>query len=159
MSETPFKSNCCKEKFFSLFVICCLAGGCATGKGIPTSQGSSFLGQFKKVDSCHPVLEWEDIRTKDEKNTVTYEVAVHTVLESRTSALYERGPRLFFADGLKNNAVTIRPDLESGRKYFWSVRMRRADGRVTDWSVKQKSTVFASYYNQWYGIKTPTTCD
>lgn len=103
-------------------------------------------------------LEWKP--SKDEG--ITYDVAVY---ESLTLGLLDipgasrqRGKLMAYAEGLKEPKLQLGTPLHPGRKYLWSVRLRKGDF-VSTWSVSSYFAFFivgwASGSGQWYGFTTP----
>lgn len=96
---------------------------------------------------------------------LSYDVAIHTALLSKNDRIPpDRGDRVFYVENLPGTSIQITPPLSPKTKYFWSVRVRTSDGRMTPWTTynKQVNDWWAGYYsstrNFWFGIKTPSKC-
>lgn len=147
------------KKTCSLLLLLFLTSSCVKTKihGVRVESPASKLGYFKKVASCTPELLW---KPTDDKNT-SYDVAVYKALGNpdRDGAPPVRGEQVFYQEGITEPRVMITPSLESKTTYLWSVRMRRSNGEVTEWSTYDKTMNFGYYWSDakgfWFGIRTP----
>jgi hypothetical protein len=117
-----------------------------TRKGSPTTA------------SLTPLLEWKP--SKDEG--VTYDVAIYETVTpgplDHSEARTLRGRLAAYAEGLREPKLQLGTPLQPGRKYWWSVRLRKGDF-VSTWSVSSYFDYFVIGWRkgtgQWYGFTTP----
>jgi hypothetical protein len=105
--------------------------------------------------SLTPFFEWST--SKLEK--VTYDVAIY---ESESlnllGTMKERGKLAAYVEGLREPKFQLEKPLEPGRKYLWSIRLRK-DETVSSWTTTSYFAFFiigaVSGSGQWYSFITP----
>lgn len=121
--------------------------------GVTPKNPVSITATFPKVKSRSPELRW--IGSNDP--AVSYDLIIHEALaySKAGSFRYIHGPRVVYERDLKEPRYKITKELEPGRKYFWTVRLRRED-IVSDWSGAQdRSFFFLGFVYGWsasYGV-------
>lgn len=132
-------------------------------RGVQTShKPDRTYGLFMKIEGCGPVLTWQPVL----EESVTYDLAVFNVLKSprKRMALPERGAQIFYVENISGSSVKVDPPLQPTKDYYWSVRKRYPDGRVSEWSTYNKEIKNwwagdTRYSNFWFGITTPQSCE
>lgn len=111
-----------------------------------------------QVDSLQPEFRWQ---AAQEEGT-TYDFAIWEMEGAYStgwgSAKQSWGKLCYFVENLKENYHRITKPLEPGKKYNWSVRVRRGT-YVSDWSAYNQTIVssFGTDYrtNAPFSFKTP----
>jgi hypothetical protein len=114
-----------------------------------TAQGSPT------TSSLTPQFEW--VPAKLEK--VSYDIAIYESFPlNLVGTLRERGKLVAYAEGLKEPKFEPATPLPAGKKYEWSVRLRR-DDVVSTWTTIGTFAFFVlawtSGSGQWYAFATP----
>ncbi len=141
-----------------------LLGGCVSHKihGVQVAKPSSLWGYFAKVESCTPVLSWKSA----ESAGITYDVSLYKALLKKTligtvdeTFPPEKGEQIFYMENIQETSVKVNTALAPKTYYLWSVRTRRQDGSVSEWSTYDKNVNtgygYSQAWNYWFGIKTP----
>jgi hypothetical protein len=112
---------------------------------------------FPRQATRTPLFEWKPSQAEG----VAYDLAIYdaflpeSVLEGRR---HERAGLVHYAEGLAEPRLQLDAPLAPGRKYMWSVRLRKGDV-VSNWTTTSYFTFFlvgsASGSGQWYGFETP----
>jgi hypothetical protein len=131
-----------------------------TYQGVVTLQPEGTYKGFPTTASLTPLLEWKP--SKDEG--VTYDVAIYEFLVldpfdvPGAGRHRERGKLAAYAEGLKEPKLQLDTPLQPGKKYLWSVRLRKGDF-VSTWSVSSYFDYFVIGWRkgsgQWHGFTTP----
>ena len=109
------------------------------------------------VDQLTPIFEWQ----ASSEPEITYDLVVYegfAFIREGLVAAYLPGRIVVYQEGLSSAAW--RPDVpfEKGRKYFWSVRLRK-EGVVSTWSRYSYFTFYVigwkSGQGNWFSFATP----
>jgi hypothetical protein len=128
-----------------------------TNQGVEIVRPVGF-GSFPITESLTPMLEWKPSSQKD----VAYDVVIYESLSFEFtqwgSVSRMLGSRAAYAEGLTEPRFTPATPLPPGKKYEWSVRLRRGD-TVSSWSTASSSLnlVIAgrSSSGRFFGFETP----
>lgn len=130
-----------------------------TYQGVEPLQPQGTHDGFPVVAGA-PLLEWKPAKAEG----ITYDVAVYEALvlsgvAGLPGARYERGRLVAYAENLAEPRYALAEPLRPGRRYFWSVRLRREDA-VSTWSTTSYFVFFlvgaASGSGGWFGFATPS---
>ena len=108
---------------------------------------------FPPVSSLTPLVEWKPVKLEG----VSYDVAVYEVLEL-SFASKQQGKLAAYVEGLTEPRLQLDAPLKPGKRYFWSVRLRKED-TVSSWSTTGYFVFFVvgavSGSGGWFGFLTP----
>lgn len=135
----------------------------------PTTQSNSEESASSPATQSPPTGSPTDANTptvppeQSGPPSISYDVVVHRALQTWNKSIPpDRGERVFYTEGVSGTSVQVNPALDPKTKYFWSVRVRASDGRVTPWTTYDKDVNslwgYSWYRNFWFGIKTPRKC-
>jgi hypothetical protein len=113
---------------------------------------------FTTVDGLLPELRWKSSRAPG----VTYDVAIWEAaayrLPSKGIDRHIPGHLVVYRENLARTDLALQTPLKPQTKYYWSVRLRRAD-TVSSWSRAGHFTflvvAWTSSHGGWFGFATP----
>jgi len=133
------------------------------GKKPPEKEPKDLVSedQMAVLSNCSPVLEWNSVRLPDTP-MLTYDVSVHEGVKYK-SHQYSRGKLVYSKSDYPITSVSVVPPLKPKSVYFWSIRVRKPDGQLSQWSTNSKTVkrpaVPGEYTGHWHGMITPENCE
>lgn len=133
--------------------------------GLPCEQGYKGViplkignagGHAPKVADLQPTLQWRPAKAPG----VRYDVIVYENITYMTGARqrHMHGWIIDQAQGLERPSHRLKRALKPGRRYFWSVRLRKGD-TISNWSLYSFSSFYGIGYGQarglYYHFETP----
>lgn len=126
-------------------------------QGVQAVQPEGAYEGFPRQATRMPLFEWKPSPAEG----VAYDLAIYEAFlpESFLDGWrHERAGLAYYAEGLQEPRLKLDAPLAPGRKYMWSVRLRKGDV-VSNWTTTSFFTFFligsASGSGQWYGFETP----
>lgn len=98
----------------------------------PENPPLGFLGFARTAESIQPTFKWSPSPEPD----VRYDLIVYECVESfgNLGEIYRvPGKEIYLRKGIQNTEHRIEEALKPGKKYYWSVRIRKGD-KVGPWS-------------------------
>ena len=130
--------------------------------GVPGQDQRPFGAGFATLDTRVPTLKWKPATAAG----MTYDVAVWEAVNYHrkpvdvlidgeiTKDIYSPGRLAVYAENIDSPQFEIRDPLKAKTKYFWSVRLRKAD-RVSTWSRRGFRVPYYSRSGEWFAFETP----
>lgn len=154
------------KKTLVLLLVAILSGACM-GKKQDTTKNDGKQDvkiwvsgdEMGQASSCTPTVEWNAVRLPDSPS-VTYDVSVYKAVKKKSK--FAKDTLVYSKVKHPITSVSILKPLDPNTGYFWSVRVRKMDGQVSQWSSNSKTVkkpaVPAEYKGHWHGFITPSDC-
>ena len=113
-------------KHFIIIIMCILFFGCG-GKTVFHGLKPIPLKKWDSTTETRPMFKWEASPKKD----ATYDFIINELVEFGERKM--PGKMVYYKEGIKRSELKIDFDLEKGKSYLWSVRLREGD-KTEKWS-------------------------
>lgn len=131
------------KKYFTIFFLFVALVGCTTYHGLkPITPKVS-----DQTTSVHPTFTWKPSKIEN----IKYDFIIYDLIMKRTAGLNYvpvGGKTVYYRESLDKCEHTVEADLEPGKEYLWSVRVREGN-KVGPWSLYD----FHAYYIFGYVIQ------
>jgi len=128
------------KRCLGAFISIVLLIGCTTFHGLKPITPK----REDKTTNLRPTFEWNP----SENENVKYDFVVYDLVMKRTRGLNYvpvGGDTVYYREALGQCKHTLEEDLEPGKEYLWSVRVREGD-RVGPWSLYDFNAYFVFGY-------------
>ena len=129
-----------------------------TYQGVEPLQPEGTASAFPQVASLTPTFAWKP----SSKTDVSYDFVIYETVSLVESDMFNGripGKTVFYVGDVKEPKFALQTPLETGKKYNWSVRLRRGD-TVSSWSrcgyFAFIIVAFISESGKWFGFSTPS---
>ncbi len=144
------------------FFVACGGKKPPSGGGHTPKKDGISLNDISPVTTCNPILEWNSVHIPNAAQ-LTYDVAVYKGEEAGSKSYTRSSNQVFRKENFPLTSVNIVPALQAKTVYFWSIRVRQPDGKVSQWSTNSKTVkrppAVATYDKRWHAFVTPDACE